>query len=438
MTDKDILDIFYTEAGKPIHKTRKLTNDEILYIETRHSDCHDIKESVFRMKNHLDVCPKCPVCGKPLAYKGGLKGYAETCGSKDCRYKKTQSTLQKEHQSIIEAKMLTAPKCPICGKPRQLRSKNVFAPTCGDENCWKQNAKDSLRQTMLDRYGVDNPAKLESVQEKIKATSLEKYGVDNPAKADSIKEKTKLTSLRKYGKTTPLLNDSIKEQTFTTMTSKYGVRYALQNEDSVCRLRNTSYDKFGADNFCRSAYYYEMLDSIIEKRNVTCTYLYGATNYTLSDEFKSRIPEINAKRYNTHKKNNSFNTSSIEQQLVTFFKENNIDFKYQYKSDNYPFACDFYFPQADLYVEIQGHWTHGKHPYDSTSKEDQEQLAIWESKSQDNFYRNAIKCWTVSDVNKRNLAKERGLNYLEVFSCSLSVCTEAILSRIAETQTSKS
>jgi hypothetical protein len=50
----------------------------------------------------------------------------------------------------------------------------------------------------LQKYGVDNPAKLDFIKEKTKQSNLQKYGVDNPAKLDFIKEKTKQSNLINY------------------------------------------------------------------------------------------------------------------------------------------------------------------------------------------------------------------------------------------------
>lgn len=81
--------------------------------------------------------------------------------------------------------------------------------------------------------------------------------------------------------------------------------------------------------------------------------------------------EVKEKRYNTLKKNNTFNASKIEEDLMNYLTIHNIEFKRQYKSDKYPYCCDFYFPDKDFYLEIQGNWTHGHKPFENT-KEDLE------------------------------------------------------------------
>ena len=64
------------------------------------------------------------------------------------------------------------------------------------------------------------------------------------------------------------------------------------------------------------------------------------------------IDEIVQKIYNTKKTNDSFKTNKQEQyifeQLCNIF--NHVE--RQYKSNVYPFNCDFYIPSKDLYNRI--------------------------------------------------------------------------------------
>lgn len=79
--------------------------------------------------------------------------------------------------------------------------------------------------------------------------------------------------------------------------------------------------------------------------------------------------------------------------------------KYQYKSKEYPFCCDFYVPELDLYIECNYHWTHGGHPYDPANDNDKRRLESWKQKIS-KYYNNAIKVWTERDILKRETAKK--------------------------------
>ena len=59
---------------------------------------------------------------------------------------------------------------------------------------------------------------------------------------------------------------------------------------------------------------------------------------------------------------------------------NNI--KTQFSDNRYPFLCDFYIEKLDLFIEYNGHWTHGSHPFDINNKNDI--LKLKETISNDN------------------------------------------------------
>ena len=133
-------------------------------------------------------------------------------------------------------------------------------------------------------------------------------------------------------------------------------------------------------------------------------------DFVNSDEFKS-------KQYKTKKKNKTFNTSQIERELETRLRELFYDLRVQYKSDVYPFACDFYIPSLDLYIEYNGSWTHGGRFFDKNNQEDLELLEQWRKSAETSkFYANAISTWTVRDVLKLETAIKNNLNYIAWFN----------------------
>lgn len=113
------------------------------------------------------------------------------------------------------------------------------------------------------------------------------------------------------------------------------------------------------------------------------------------------------------KTNGTFNTSKPEEHayelLCEYFNENNII--RQYKSEEYPFNCDFYIKTINTYVECNFTWTHNDHFFDETNEDDMKVVQLWQSKNTD-YYRNAIETWTIRDVNKRKVAELNHLNYL--------------------------
>lgn len=119
----------------------------------------------------------------------------------------------------------------------------------------------------------------------------------------------------------------------------------------------------------------------------------------------------------TKRKNGTFNISKPEQEILKKLKLKFEEVKYQYKSMEYPFECDFYIPMLKLYIEYQGMWVHGKKPYDKNDLECIENLIQWKQKiNSSSFYKKAIKVWTVQDPLKRETARRNKLNWIEFFN----------------------
>lgn len=135
---------------------------------------------------------------------------------------------------------------------------------------------------------------------------------------------------------------------------------------------------------------------------------------------------IRQKAQQTMRKNFTFKTSKQEEKafiiLCNFFGKDNVE--RQYKTEKYPYCCDFYIKTLDLYLEYNGSWTHGRHAYNPFSIDDQIFLANWKDKckansnKRHNYYERAIYVWTKLDVNKRNIAKTNNLNFVEVWTLS--------------------
>lgn len=123
-------------------------------------------------------------------------------------------------------------------------------------------------------------------------------------------------------------------------------------------------------------------------------------------------------RYLTRKKNGTFNSSSQEEEyyikLCDIFGDEDV--VPQYTDDRYPFNCDFYVKSLDLFIELNFHWTHGNKPFDSNDEDCLRKLTLWEEKSKSSkYFVNAIKVWTVRDVEKVNIAHGNNLNLFVLY-----------------------
>ena len=334
------------------------------YLNKRYHDSFSLKETLIRMKYHIDVHPKCPVCGNFTKFYGSKKlMFANHCSNK---------CTQLDDETKIKFKQTCFKKY---GVDSPMKSSKI---------------KEKSKQTCLEKYGVENISQFFETKEKYKQTCLEKYNVDNPFKL----EKTKINSHSKEAK----------EKQRKTCLEKYGVENSFQSEEVRQKYKENYKRKYGVENPFQN-------EIIKEKIKQTCLEKYGVDRAI-------KNPLISNKVINTRIKNNTWTTSKLEEKLYLYIKEKFPSVIRQYKDkERYPYFCDFYIPELDLFLELNGTWTHGNHPYDMNSKEDNSILNIWKEKSKEHpMYLAAIKTWVVSDVNKRNKAKENHLNFKEVWN----------------------
>jgi len=291
--------------------------------------------------------------------------------------------------------------------------------SCSNKECTQKRKK----ETCFKNWGVSNPLQSEEVKEKKKQTTLEKYGVEHSAQSneiqkkakktwnnkskkeiDEIKEKKKQTTLEKYGVEYSIQSKKVKEKRKQTCMEKYGVEHSFQSREIEKKIKKTNLERYGTENPSQS-------EEIKEKIKQTCLDKYGVEHSFQSEEVKK-------KGYNTKKKNNSFHTSKPEEEfystLCTIYGRENVI--KQYKEERYPFNCDFYIKNFDFFIELNKWPGHGKEPYNPNNKKHQNILEEWKSKTNGNdMYKYMIEIWTKSDPEKRKIAKENKLNYLEVF-----------------------
>lgn len=284
--------------------------------------------------------------------------------------------------------------------------------------------KDKKKQTTLKNYGVENPAQSSEIKNKMKETCLEKYDVESTNSLPDKKEKIKKTIQEKYGVDNIMQVFDVQEKQKQTCIEKYGVDNAIKNKEIKDKKEQTCLDKYGKENLFGTEYFKK-------KSEETCLKKYKVTNIMKTEKmkqyFKTIKPQIIAKIkekqdetlkkiLQTKRQNHSFTKSQPEdkvfEQLIKLFPNT----QRQYNCELYPFACDFYIPELDLYIEYNGTWTHGAMPFENNESCNR-QLQRWQEKAKTSkFYQNAIYTWTDLDVRKRQTAKQNNLNWLEFFS----------------------
>ena len=119
----------------------------------------------------------------------------------------------------------------------------------GCETCAKILKFERIKETMLQKYGVEYAAKSEVFKDKMKATSFEKYGVEHATQNNNVKNKIKVTHLERYG----VHNEDIKTKRKLTNLKKYGVENAMQNEQIRENTKLTNLKRYGVEYVSQNA-----------------------------------------------------------------------------------------------------------------------------------------------------------------------------------------
>lgn len=159
---------------------------------------------------------------------------------------------------------------------------------------------------------------------------------------------------------------------------------------------------------------YSMLEESKEKVKRTNQIKFGCKYYTQTNEYQERAN--NTKKQN-HTYGKSLQEELVYEKLLNKFSTNNVI--RQYRSEKYPYACDFYIKNLDLYIECHFSHFHNFRPFDINNTEHIKELKILQKKAQEiNFkgsskkqYEMIIQVWTKADPKKLKTFIENKLNY---------------------------
>jgi hypothetical protein len=314
--------------------------------------------------------------------------------------------IQKDNESLQQSKRQTnlqryGVDNPAKSKDIQQKMKQTCKQRYGVENYNQtEECKNKKKQTSLKRFGTENPRQLEQVKQRYKNTCKQRYGVDNPFK---LKDYIKQCVMDKYGQDNYFKTQEFKEKSKQTCLERYGVEYSSQNKDIQQKVKQTNIERYGT--YCSAKN-----EQVKQKIKDTCMQKYGYDN-------PSKVPQIIDKIECTKSRNHSHNKSQDEDIIYNLLCSKFDIVQRNIRNELYPFKIDFYIPQLDLYIEYQGIWVHGKQPFDPRDEQHIQILNKWKQKAiNSQFYKNAINIWTVTDPLKRQTAKENNLNWIEFFT----------------------
>ena len=312
----------------------------------------------------------------------------------------------------------------------------------------RRSRRSTMRAGMVAQYGTDNPFKLEGFQEKAAQTREERYGARYTLAEGSVfaedarkKGQESLEPIRRAKRERTLARKKREREERQRERALHGYhRRTLTDEEKVVaneRRIATSQSRYGVDHPSQRASFRQRVSQYMSdpenqrriraKTVATNQERYGVAYFTqlpehrLEQSHRMSDPAHQRRILSTKRENGTLSTSSSEDVLygllVEYADQHGMTVVRQYCDEKrYPFAVDFYIPERDLFIELNGSWSHGGHWYEADREMDQRTVQTWLKKGKKSkYYRVALKTWTKRDVRKREAARQAELNYVTLW-----------------------
>lgn len=285
---------------------------------------------------------------------------------------------QKAYHFLNDDLDLNLGHCQVCGKPTRFKNIRRGYSTFCSFTCATSSpiTQEKMKRTNLERYGCEHTLSVKEFRDKGKETCLKKYGVEFASESPIVKEKAKATFMKRYGVKAYSCTDEYKQK-----MARFDVAPAQRDE-------------------------------VKKARAATCQQRYGACCFLQSEQY---FKQIRGKKSETR--------SKLEIGFENYLNKYGIKYETQCHSDKYPYRCDFYLPDSDLFIELNGTWTHGKCVYNPYDPNCIKKLEVWKTKSaSSNYYKKAIRTWTILDIEKIQWAERHSLNFLILYYITPEEC----------------
>lgn len=165
-------------------------------------------------------------------------------------------------------------ECPVCGIRFEYKCcRAAYKKYCSNKCVGlSPETREKVKQTTLDRYGVENPMHLDKFKQKAMDSQIKKFG-----KFAFNTDKQKQTMMERYGVTVPAKNKEIQKKIQETQYENNGGVYAFNTE----KQRQTMIERYGGAGSMSSPEAREKLRKTLMER-------YGYENPMQIPEVKER------------------------------------------------------------------------------------------------------------------------------------------------------
>jgi hypothetical protein len=139
-------------------------------------------------------------------------------------------------------------KCILCDNSFDKSLNKLYKQkNYGCLSCAKFLKIERIKDTMLNKYGVEHAAQSEFFKDKMKQTTFERYGVEYASQSEEIKDKIRQTNLEIYGYEYGLQNEEVKNKKKETYLKNYGVENPNQCKKIRDKTKQTNLEKYGVE-----------------------------------------------------------------------------------------------------------------------------------------------------------------------------------------------
>lgn len=148
------------------------------------------------------------------------------------------------------------------------------------------------------------------------------------------------------------------------------------------------------------------------RRKIAKDYYKNEDPGVLEERNKRRKESL--KEWHAGKQTHNFKQTKDEDYVQGLLESKFKNVKSNWKTDKYPYYCDFYIEDIDTYIELNLGVFHGFSKFRGTSKQ-LKTLQVYKDKNTP-FWDRVIYIWTESDIEKRNTAYKNKLTYYEFYT----------------------
>lgn len=287
------------------------------------------------------------------------------------------------------ANSIDVPLC-ICGNPRTFhRYEEGYHSTCGNKECQKQVKINHAKETMLDKYGVENVMQLQEFKDKVIQSGIDRYGEVQNLSSQSHRDRMKANLLEKYGVESPLQNAEIAKKREDTMFERHGTNsgFNVGNFSQTMQLLYGATSTMYVEEFknrCVTSAKENKLNKLIEKINNSnktyngidiaterilllcnvCNSTYSQNRNALNAKLRNNIdscPKCNYKY--------SFRSKGENEVYQWLRSQTNLPIETNYRFEH-KYEADIYIPSLRLVIEYNGLYWHSEEYKSETYHQD--------------------------------------------------------------------